>query len=116
MLLSWRFMLNLVLILLITCWVPLLSQTMEMRDSNGNLIQQVTKVSRAYQSWWVVLRLAPGAKSHAQAVALHFGLCFIITFSVWFIRMYRFHGTMNGESSERLEASDKENNTTDNIP
>ncbi len=94
-LLSWQFVLNLVLILLITCWVPLLSQTMEMRDSNGNLVQQSTRVSRVYESWWVVLKLAPGAKTHVRAVALHLGMCFIITFSVWFIRTYRSHKAEN---------------------
>jgi hypothetical protein len=85
---SWQFLLNVLVILIITCWIPLLTQTMEMRDSEGNLIQQVTKTSRAYESWWVVVRMAPGMKSHLRAVALHFGMCFFISFFVWFIRIY----------------------------
>lgn len=85
---SWPFLLNLVVILLLTCWLPLLTQTMEMRDSAGNLVQQNTITSRIYESWWIVLRLAPGTKSHLGAVALHFGMCFAITFAVWVFRMY----------------------------
>ncbi|NLV42935.1 MAG: hypothetical protein GXY07_00375 [Candidatus Hydrogenedentes bacterium] len=82
-LLSWQFILNLLVILLITCWVPLLSQTVEMRDADGNLMQQATNTFRAYQSWWTVVRLAPGWRGHLSAVGMHFGLCFAITFGVW---------------------------------
>lgn len=85
---SWPFLLNLVVILFVTCWLPLLSQTMEMRDSAGNLVQQNTITSRVYESWWIVIRMAPGMKSHLGAVALHFGMCFFITLCVWVIRMY----------------------------
>ena len=92
-LLSWQFILNLLVILLITCWVPLLSQTVEMRDADGNLMQQTTNTFRAYQSWWTVVRLAPGWKGHLSAVGMHFGLCFAITFGVWVLRMQSFGKT-----------------------
>jgi len=117
-LLSWRFLLNFIVILLITCWVPLLSQTMEMRDSDGNLVQQVTKVSRVYQSWWVVLRLAPGTKSHLQAVALHFGMCFFISFFVWFIRLYprARHDTADPPDANLPAASDGETEDKNDQP
>lgn len=87
-LLSKAFFINLAVILVITAWVPLLSQTVEMRDSDGNLLHQATTTSRAYESWWIVVRMAPGAKSHAKAVTLHFCLCFAISFGVWFIRLH----------------------------
>jgi len=112
-LLSWQFMLNLAVILVITCWVPLLSQTMEMRDSDGNLVQQSTRASRAYESWWVVLRLAPGTKTHLMAVALHLGMCFPITFVVWFIRMYPRREAMDNASRERAESLGNEENLMD---
>ena len=85
---SWPFLLNLAVILLLTCWLPLLTQTMEMRDGAGNLVQQNTITSRVYESWWIVIRMAPGMKGHLGAVALHFGMCFFITLCVWVIRMY----------------------------
>lgn len=85
---SWPFLLNLAAILLLTCWLPLLTQTMEMRDGAGNLVQQNTITSRVYESWWIVIRMAPGMKGHLGAVALHFGMCFAITLGVWVIRMY----------------------------
>ena len=47
---SWPFLLNLAVILLLTCWLPLLTQTMEMRDGAGNLVQQNTITSRVYES------------------------------------------------------------------
>lgn len=105
-LLSWQFILNLLVILLITCWVPLLSQTVEMRDADGNLMQQTTNIFRAYQSWWTVVRLAPGWKGHLSAVGMHFGLCFAITFVVWVLRMQSF-GKTSEETVNTGDADDK---------
>ena len=87
-LMSWPFWLNLLVILVVTCWVPLLSQTMEMTDDAGNVLQQATITSRVYESWWIVIRNAPGAEAHRRAVGLHLGLSFAISFFVWFIRAY----------------------------
>lgn len=102
---SWKFMLNLLVILIITCWVPLLSQTVEMRDGAGNLMQQATNTFRAYQSWWTVVRLAPGWKGHLNAVGLHLGLCFAITFAVWMVRSYSLRNLP--EETVKTSKSDK---------
>ncbi len=85
---SWRFIINFVVILLITSWVPLLSQTVTMSDDQGNVMHEAVTTSRVYQSWAVVLRQGPGMSGHLRAVALHAGMCFAIAFAVWFLALY----------------------------
>ncbi len=85
---SWRFLINFAVILLITAWVPLLSQTVTMSDDQGNVMHEAVTTSRVYQSWAVVLRQGPGMSGHLRAVALHAGMCFAIAFAVWFLALY----------------------------
>jgi len=86
-LISWRFLLNLLIILVATSWIPLMSQTMVVRDGDGNVIQESTTTARLYESWWGVVTMKPGLNAHGQAVLWHLGICFVISFAVWFMTM-----------------------------
>ena len=104
-LVSWRFLLNLALILVITCWIPLVSQTMVMRDSDGNIIQERTDTARLYQSWWGVMTVKPNLDTHLQAALWHFGICFAMSYAVWWItlRSWAQQGSKEPEEAEREE-------------
>ncbi|HOD95120.1 MAG TPA: hypothetical protein PK480_05445 [Candidatus Hydrogenedentes bacterium] len=83
---SWRFLLNLLLVLVITSWIPLLAQTYTLKDSNGVVLQEQTVKVRAWTSWRKMMKPgAPDFKSHLYAVSTHFGVCLLISFSVWFV-------------------------------
>lgn len=84
LLVSWRFLVNLVIILIVTSWIPLMSRTIVVRDDNNTVIQEVTITARLYESWWTMIRLAPGARHHARGVLWHVGICFVISFTVWY--------------------------------
>ena len=71
-LISWRFLLNIAVILVVTCWVPLVSQTMVVRDGDGKIIQERTDTARLYQSWWGVITLKPNLDTHLKAVLTAF--------------------------------------------
>ncbi len=101
---SWRFLLNLVVILLITSWLPMLSQTVVMRDSDGNVMHESTVTSKLYQSWDAVLRMKPGMRPHLQAVSLHFGMCFAISFGVWYVTL---HSRKRSVALETVSKDDK---------
>ena len=49
-LLSWQFILNLLVILLITCWVPLLSQTVEMLAPSASSLRTSSRRRRSSRS------------------------------------------------------------------
>ncbi len=83
-LLGWRFWLNYTFILAVTSWVPLLRQTATMTTSDGTVLQQTSTNVRAYESWIALFTKGPGV-GQGQAVAMHLGLCFIITAFVWFL-------------------------------
>lgn len=102
-LISWRFLLNLAIILVLTCWIPLVSQTMVMRDTDGNIIQERTDTARLYQSWYGVLTLKPNLDTHLQAVLWHFGICFAMSYAVWFVtlRAWAQQGNSKPEVAER---------------
>ncbi len=82
-----RFWLNYVIILAATSWVPLLRQTVTMTGSDGTVFKQADISVRAWQSWYILFTKGPGA-GQGQAVAMHVGLCFIVTALVWFL-MFR---------------------------
>lgn len=86
-LLSWRFLLNFVIIIVVTSWIPLMSQTMVVRDGDGNVIQENTITARLYESWWGVVTMKAGMNAHGKAVLWHLGICFVISFAVWFMTM-----------------------------
>jgi len=79
---EWRFWLNYLFILAVTSWVPLLKQTATMTGPDGTVLQQTTVSVRAYASWIALFTKGPGV-GQGQAVVMHLGLCFIITFFVW---------------------------------
>ena len=64
-----------------------MSQTWVIRDNDGNILQENTITARLYESWWGVITMEPGMKAHGHAVLWHFGICFIISFAVWFITL-----------------------------
>ena len=78
---------NLAIILVATSWISLMSQTVTVRDGDGNIVQEATRTARLYESWWAVARRGPAMKSHGRAVSLHLGVCFIITFAVWYVAL-----------------------------
>lgn len=86
-LISWRFLLNLAIILVVTCWIPLVSQTMVVRDDDGTIVQERTDTARLYQSWWDAITLKPNLDTHLKAVLWHFGICFVMSYAVWFITL-----------------------------
>ncbi len=81
---QWRFWLNYVFILLVTSWLPLLKQTTTLTGSDGAVLKQLTVSVRAYQSWIALFTKGPGT-GQGRAVAIHLGLCFIVTAVVWFM-------------------------------
>lgn len=83
-LLQGRFWLNYVFILAVTSWVPLLRQTATMTGSEGAVLKQTVITVRAWQSWYALFTKGPGV-GQGQAVAMHLGLCFLITAFVWFL-------------------------------
>jgi hypothetical protein len=107
---SWSFLLNLLFILLITCWITLLSQTIEMRDPDGNVLQQGIRTYRVWESWWTVVRFGPGWQSHLYAVAIHFGVSFFITYVVWLLRLLSFGKTPHDENTGDNGIAPSENN------
>lgn len=84
---QWRFWLNYAFILAVTSWLPLLTQTATMIADDGKVLQQSTISVRAYQSWYILFTKGPES-GQVQPVAMHLGLCFIITAFVWFM-MFR---------------------------
>ena len=84
---EWRFWLNYAFILAVTCWIPILTQKAVMTKDDGTILQQSTISVRAYQSWISLFKAGPGA-GHGMAVALHLGICLLITAAVWFV-MFR---------------------------
>ena len=104
-LISWRFLLNLAIILVVTCWIPLVSQTMVVRDGDGNIVQERTDTARIYQSWWGVLTMKPNLDTHLQAVLWHFGICFVMSYAVWFTTLRAW---VQPETKKELEAHDTE--------
>lgn len=85
---SWRFALNLVVILLITSWVPLMSKSITIRDEHGYIIHETMVSTPVYRSWRSILRWDPDVSGHLRAAALHFGLCFVVAFGVWYLTLY----------------------------
>lgn len=82
-LLMWRFWLNYAAILVLTCWVPVLSQTMVMTTQEGKEVSRQTVNIRAYHTWKTLVTEGPGT-SHDKGVLIHGGLCLAVTFAVWF--------------------------------
>ena len=82
--LQWRFWVNLAVVLLVTCWIPLLEQTAVMKDQEGNILSQQTIQVRAWRSWAALATKGPSL-AHGKAVGLHFGLSFLMCFTVWYL-------------------------------
>jgi hypothetical protein len=77
-----RFWLNYAVILVVTCWMPLLNTRVVMKDASGKVVEGVGQSVRVYQSYYQLLH---GANYwHGIAVALHLGICFIVAFAVWY--------------------------------
>ncbi len=79
-----RFWLNYLFILAVTSWLPLLTQTATMTDSGGKVLTTSVLKVPVWQSWRILAVKGP-AGGHGQAVAMHLGLCFVITAFVWFL-------------------------------
>ena len=85
-LLSWRFLLCVLLILFVTSWVPLLAQTYTLQDEDGNILQEQTNKVRAWKSWTRIIHpRAADFLSHLYAVSVHLGICLVTTFIVWYL-------------------------------
>lgn len=82
--LQWRFWVNLAVVLLVTCWIPLLTQTAVMKDQEGNILSQQTIQVRVWRSWAALATQGP-SPAHGRAVGLHFGLSFLMCFTVWYL-------------------------------
>jgi hypothetical protein len=104
-LLQGRFWLNYVFILAVTSWVPLLKQTATMTASDGTVLKKTTMTVRAWRSWYALFTQGPGA-GQGQAVAIHLGLCFIITAFVWFLM---FKPMLQELSSPNPDAQSEDN-------
>lgn len=82
--LQWRFWVNLAVVLAVTCWIPLLTQTAVMKDQEGTILNQTTIQVRAWRSWVALVTQGPSL-AHGKAVGLHFGLSFLMCFTVWYL-------------------------------
>lgn len=80
--LQWRFWLNYAVVLAVTSWIPLLAQKAVMTDQQGNVLNEVLIKVPLWRSWAALFTHGPGA-GHGLSVAVHLGLCFAVTFSVW---------------------------------
>lgn len=79
---SVRFWINYLIILGVTCWVPLLSHRARMQDPDGTVLQESFTRIPVYRSYWMLLH--GGSRWHLIAVAVHLSLCFVICFAVWY--------------------------------
>lgn len=85
---SWRFLANVAVILIITSWIPLLSQTYTLKDVDGTVLQERTQQVRAWVSWGRIIRpSAPDFYSHLYAVSIHLATCLVISFAVWYVSL-----------------------------
>lgn len=97
--LSRRFLLNYVIILLITCWFPLITQTVVAQDENGVVLSETVSHIMICRSYMNVIRevFTPGAgnadteatdwavDADLVAVLVHLVLCFVISYIVWYV-------------------------------
>lgn len=94
---SWRFLLNLLLVLVCTSWIPLLAQTYTLKDPDGVVLQEQTVKVRVWTSWRKMMNPgAPDFMSHLYAVSAHFGVCLLISFSVWSVTRRQMRKIMLG--------------------
>lgn len=107
-LVSWRFLLCVLLIMIITAWVPLLSQTYTLQDADGNIFQQQTVKVRVWKSWTRIIHpRASDFFSHLYAVSAHLGICLLVTFLVWYVSPPRSRVTTPETFLQQKEPEDE---------
>jgi len=110
---SWRFLVNYVMVLLVTCWIPLVQNRAALVDAEGNVLEEEVTSVRLYRSYYIAGQnlIHPKARTETEAakgntiernllaVLMHLFLCFAISYCVWFAVMRR-----RNTVEERLEA------------
>ncbi len=82
---SFRFWVNYVFILAVSCWLPMSSLRSVMRDPSGAVIQEHVQQIRVYVSYGRLFRHFSSAD--LIAVLLHLGISFVVCFLVWYVVM-----------------------------
>jgi len=95
---SVRFWVNYLVILGVTCWMPLLSHHAQMQDPDGTILQESFTRIPVYKSYWMLFQ--GGGQWHLIAVAVHIGLCFVICFAVWYFVLRLGKGPERPSSEE----------------
>ena len=78
------FWINWVVILLATCWIPLLKVRAVMEGPDGQVVSESEVTYASWQSLRVLLT-AGWSWMHARSLAMHVGIAFVVALGVWLV-------------------------------
>jgi hypothetical protein len=79
--LSRAFMLNYLVVLVVTCWIPLTTLRATMTNEAGEIQAETVRSIPLYESYYRFF--TSFHSSYLHAILLHWGICFAISFGVW---------------------------------
>jgi hypothetical protein len=83
--LSRAFLLNFLVVLVVTCWIPLTTLRATMTNEAGEIQAETVRSIPLYESYYRFF--TSFHSSYLQAILLHWGICFAISFAVWWFVM-----------------------------
>lgn len=79
--LSRPFLINYLVVLVVTCWIPLTTIRATMTNELGEVQAETVRSIPLYESYYRFF--TSFHTTYLQAILLHWGLCFAISFAVW---------------------------------
>lgn len=84
---SWAFAINYLVVLLVTCWIPLTTIRATMTNEAGEVQAETVRSIPLYESYYRLVTTFHTA--YLQAVLLHWGICLAISVGVWWLVLRR---------------------------